>query len=146
MEKNTYIKFFDEIRNSDWNTVGEINASIGEIYFTFIKKGINIPFGFALTAYAFWDYINSNQLKEAIADSLKSLDKNNFLNLNEVGEKIRKMILLGKFSEQIKKEISDSYKTLCLKYNSIADVSVRGNVVSEDAMVTGLPSQHKSFF
>ena len=145
MEKNNFIKFFDEIRIGDWKVVGGKNASIGEMYSILMRKGINIPFGFALTTFAFWEFIYSNQLKKSITDSLNMLDRKSFSNLNQIGLNIRNLILAGKFPEVIKKEILDSYKTLCLKYNSITDVAVRSSATAEDQPFASFAGQHESF-
>src|ERR1035437_2230864 len=145
MEKNNFIKYFDEIRICDWKIVGGKNASIGEMYFTLLRKGINIPFGFALTTYAFWEFIYSNQLKKSIDDLINNLNMDGFSNLNEVGKKIRGMIISGKFPEIIKNEILDSYKILCKKYNSIIDVAVRSSATFEDLPFASCAGQHESF-
>ena len=43
-----YIKFFDEIQNTDIADVGGKNASLGEMYQKLTPLGVKIPFGFAV--------------------------------------------------------------------------------------------------
>ncbi|MFI5163869.1 MAG: phosphoenolpyruvate synthase [Bacteroidia bacterium] len=145
MDKNSFIKYFDEIRNTDLKIVGGKNASLGEMYSTLTRKGVNVPFGFALTTYAFWEFIYSNQLKDPIAKTVEQLDRNNFSNLREVGEKIRNLILSGKLPDAIKDEALDAYKALCKKYNSIIEVAVRSSATAEDLPFASFAGQHDSF-
>jgi len=46
------ILWFDEIGIDDVPLVGGKNASLGEMYQKLTDKGVNIPGGFAITAYA----------------------------------------------------------------------------------------------
>lgn len=145
MDQNNFIKYFDEIHISDLKTVGGKNASLGEMYSTLNRKGINIPFGFALTTYAFWEFIYANKLKVPIGNALNELNRNNFSNLNEVGKKIRNMLLSAKFPETTQSEVIDAYKNLCKKYNSITDVAVRSSATAEDLPFASFAGQHESF-
>ncbi|UCG65090.1 MAG: pyruvate, water dikinase, partial [Deltaproteobacteria bacterium] len=47
------IMWFDEIRMGDVALVGGKNASLGEMYQNLTPKGVAIPGGFAITAYAY---------------------------------------------------------------------------------------------
>jgi len=47
------IKTFDEIHISDIAQVGGKNASLGEMYNEMAAEGIEIPNGFATTAFAY---------------------------------------------------------------------------------------------
>lgn len=46
-----FILWFEEVNNGDVGLVGGKNASLGEMYQELTKQGINIPNGFAVTAY-----------------------------------------------------------------------------------------------
>ena len=46
-----YILWFDDISIDDVPLVGGKNASLGEMYRHLTSKGVNIPHGFAITAY-----------------------------------------------------------------------------------------------
>ncbi|MGV9172215.1 MAG: PEP/pyruvate-binding domain-containing protein, partial [Promethearchaeia archaeon] len=52
MKDYRYIKFFEELRSKDVNSVGGKNASLGEL----MSFGIPVPLGFAVLANAF-DYV-----------------------------------------------------------------------------------------
>ena len=61
-KKQKYILWFNQISSRDVPLVGGKNASLGEMYTKLTKRGINIPNGFALTAKAYWHFINKNKL------------------------------------------------------------------------------------
>ncbi|HEY4798604.1 MAG TPA: PEP/pyruvate-binding domain-containing protein, partial [Bacteroidia bacterium] len=145
MEQNNFIKYFDEIRIRDVKIVGGKNASLGEMFSSLTRKGINVPYGFAATTFSFWEFIYSNQLKKPIAEALSRLDKKNYSNLKDIGQDIRGMMLAGKFPEEVKKDIIAAYKNLCKKYNSIADVAVRSSATAEDLPFASFAGLHESF-
>ena len=61
-----YIKFFNELRNTDVGLVGGKNASLGEMYQLLVPKGIKVPNGFAITSEAYWALLDSENLREPI--------------------------------------------------------------------------------
>ncbi|MFH1030640.1 MAG: PEP/pyruvate-binding domain-containing protein, partial [bacterium] len=61
-----FIKFFDQVNIKDVPIVGGKNASLGEMYCKLTKKGINIPFGFATTAYAYHHFLKMAGIKKEI--------------------------------------------------------------------------------
>jgi pyruvate,water dikinase len=89
---SAYIRWFENISSNDVLVVGGKNASLGEMIRTLKDEGIRVPDGFAITAEAFWKFIEANDLKEKIKfhmENLKSGDKT--LELNVVGKSIRNL-------------------------------------------------------
>src|SRR6187402_2716046 len=76
------IKKFAEIYISDVAEVGGKNASLGEMLTRLTAKGINVPDGFATTAFAFWTFIDYNNLRAPITNLLNELDHNLYSNLS----------------------------------------------------------------
>ena len=60
------ILWFEEITIRDVPLVGGKNASLGEMYSSLTKKGVNIPNGFAISAAACWTFIRANRLQEKL--------------------------------------------------------------------------------
>ena len=52
-----FILWFDQVSNDDVALVGGKNASLGEMYTTLTGKGIRVPNGFGVTAYAYKYFI-----------------------------------------------------------------------------------------
>ena len=68
-EVRKFILWFNELSIKDVPLVGGKNASLGEMYTTLTKKGINIPNGFAITSYAYKHLIE----KSGIRNKLKKI-------------------------------------------------------------------------
>lgn len=59
---NTYTKTFKEIGIKDLSQVGWKISSLGEICSKLSSKGILVPDGFAIPAFAFEDFLSKNAL------------------------------------------------------------------------------------
>lgn len=144
---SSQIKFnknFDEIFVSDLLMVGGKNSSIGEIYNRLGSMGVKIPFGFATTVEAYWEFIYFNKLKQPITDLLGQIDKKEFSNLIEIGEKIRRLITGALLPENISQQILTSYHELTSKHN-IIDVAVRSSAIAEDLPFASFAGLHESY-
>ena len=126
------VLFFSEIRNKDVKLVGGKNASLGEMYSKLKDKGIRVTNGFAITSESYDYFIRENNLDKKIKAILKDLDIRNIKELREKGKRIRKLILNSKIPEKLKKEISESYKKLCMEYGREVEVAVRSSATAED--------------
>ncbi len=140
-----YILWFKEISKKDVPLVGGKNASLGEMQGALVKKGISIPNGFALTARAYWYFIDANKLRKQIADVLKGLDINDVRNLQARGEKIRKLILNAQFPKDLEKQVKKAYQKLCQEYGADTDVAVRSSATAEDLPSASFAGQHETF-
>lgn len=65
-----HILWFKEVNNNDVGLVGGKNASLGEMYQDLTHKGILIPNGFAITAYAYRRFIKCAGLAPRIRAAL----------------------------------------------------------------------------
>lgn len=142
-----FIKKFEDITIKDVPMVGGKNASLGEMIQKLSKKGLRIPTGFAITAKAYWHYIDSNNLREPIQDALSELkDYNNTKKLQVVGKKIRKMLVNAVMPKDLAKEIEAAYSTLCKKYKQQnCDVAVRSSATAEDLPNASFAGQQDTF-
>ena len=76
-----YILPFSEINLKDIALVGGKNASLGEMIQHLKYEGVQVPDGFAITSKAYWDFLDSNKIRNKLRDVLKTLDLENFSNL-----------------------------------------------------------------
>ena len=88
-----YIRFFRDLTIDDIPSVGGKNASLGEMFSRLTPKGIRVPDGFAVTAEAYWFFIDANGLRARLAALLENLDREQFANLKETGALARKLLL-----------------------------------------------------
>lgn len=142
------ILWFDEVNIKDVGLVGGKNASLGEMYRQLSKKGVSIPFGFAVTANAYREFLKYNKLDEKIAKALKGLNTFSDANLSKRGTAIRQMIVEGQWPAGLEKAISANYKKLAKHYKlseSHLDVAVRSSATAEDLPNASFAGQQESY-
>ncbi|HRD40934.1 MAG TPA: PEP/pyruvate-binding domain-containing protein, partial [Bacteroidia bacterium] len=143
--KTNYIISYDELGKNDVALVGGKNASLGEMANNLKSKGIQVPDGFATTAFAFQYFLQYNKLNQPLNDLFLKLDKKDFSNLSEIGEQARTLVRNAVIPTDLKQEIITAYKELCIKENREADVAVRSSATAEDLPTASFAGQHDSF-
>jgi len=139
------ILWFDEISIGDVPLVGGKNASLGEMYQKLTKKGVNIPGGFAITAYAYRYLIKEAQIEDAIRDGLDGLNTRDMKNLQERGEKVRAIIRNTEFPPALTEAIVDGYQKMEEHYGKGVDVAVRSSATAEDLPDASFAGQQETF-
>ncbi|UCE33809.1 MAG: phosphoenolpyruvate synthase, partial [Deltaproteobacteria bacterium] len=139
------ILWFDEITIADVPLVGGKNASLGEMYQHLIKKGVNIPGGFAITATAYRYLIKEAGIEQAIKDALKGLDTHDMANLQKRGEAVRKIIRHTEFPPSLTDEIIQGYRSMEERYGKHVDVAVRSSATAEDLPDASFAGQQETF-
>jgi pyruvate,water dikinase len=139
------IVWFEELKRGDVATVGGKNASLGEMVGALAPQGIRVPPGFATTADAFREYLEANELDEAIAARLARLDAGK-ASLSDAGGEIRKAILDGEFPGQMRQALLDAYAEL-VRRTGIAEpaVAVRSSATAEDLPDASFAGQQETF-
>ena len=144
MKSKKFILWFDEIGIKDVPLVGGKNASLGEMYRNLTRKGVRIPNGFAVTAYAYNYVLQKAGIKNELKKILSNLDKSK-KNLAVVGKKAREAMLKLKLPDELKNEIANSYKKLCRQYGSNTDVAVRSSATAEDLPDASFAGQQETY-
>lgn len=146
MANSEHILFFNQIGIDDIGKVGGKNASLGEMFTQLNPIGINIPFGFAVTANGYRLFREVNKLEKPLDDLLYSLDTIGYSNLSFIGEKARKLILASSFPEELSNDIKKAYQVL--SNDSEIDnlgVAVRSSATSEDLPTASFAGRMESF-
>jgi pyruvate,water dikinase len=138
-----FIKQFHQTAITDIAQVGGKNASLGEMYNNLVTKGLNIPNGFAVTAAAYNYFIAYNSLKIKLEEYMAGLDRETFSNLNETGQKARKLIMEAKFPRELDTAIADAYNSTFANVDQ--EVAVRSSATAEDLADASFAGQHDSF-
>ena len=139
-KKQQHILWFKDINFKDVPLVGGKNASLGEMYTSFSKKGINVPNGFALTTKAYWYILKENNLVDKLKQVFKGLDSKNMKSLQKTGKNARQLILNVKIPKDLEEEIIKAYGKL-----GNVDVAVRSSGVGEDAADASFAGQFETF-
>ena len=87
------ILWFNEIGVEDVKYVGGKNASLGEMYRNLTKKGISVPNGFTVTAYAYKYVLEKAGAFKKLKSVLKGVNVKNVSSLKAAGQKAREIIL-----------------------------------------------------
>lgn len=139
----SFIMHFAEIRLNNIPQVGGKNASLGELYQVFKGEGINVPDGFATNAFAFWVFLDYNNLWEPLAQLMRELDRKEWSNLAEKGAAARKLMLNASLPEEVSIELLAAYRKLC--GDESWPVAVRSSATAEDLPDASFAGQHESF-
>lgn len=141
-----YIRWFKDISIKDVPFVGGKNASLGEMYQNLTKKGINIPNGFAITASAYFDFLEKGKIKKEIGDLLLKIKPNDIKSLQKNSFQIRSLILKTPFFKELETEILKAYSLLSKEYNKeVIDVAVRSSATAEDLPSASFAGQHETY-
>ncbi len=82
---------------------------------------MNVPNGFATTAYAYRYFIESAGLEKKLRELFADLDVEDMPNLRQRGKQARSLILDTPFPPELEAAITSAYKTLCERYSTDGD-------------------------
>ena len=139
----SYIKKFSEIGIDDIAVVGGKNASLGEMFSKLSTAGIAVPDGYATTAMAFNDFISDNSLGTELKFLLQQLNRDDYHNLNEIGERARNLIMAADLPAELCNDLLVAYIQLC--GGSPLPVAVRSSATAEDLPQASFAGQHESY-
>lgn len=142
---SNYIKFFNEIGINDIPQVGGKNASLGEMFRNLSSKGIAVPDGFALTADAYWAFLDHNGLRKKLHQILFSLDVTDFSNLGEVGKQCRELLMTGAVPGPLRDKIAEGYEHLIKKYGQEVSFAARSSATAEDLPNASFAGQQETY-
>ncbi|BAZ25167.1 phosphoenolpyruvate synthase [Kalymmatonema gypsitolerans NIES-4073] len=144
-KERSLILWFNEVGITDIPLVGGKNASLGEMIQQLVPKGINVPIGFATTAYAYRYFIQSALLEQKLRDLFSDLDVEDVKNLRERGKKARSLLMHTPFPKELREAIVQAYQTLCERYNPDTDVAVRSSATAEDLPDASFAGQQETY-
>ncbi|RDL43990.1 phosphoenolpyruvate synthase [Marinomonas piezotolerans] len=139
-----FIKWFSDLRLDDVGEVGGKNASLGEMISNLSDLGIQVPNGFATTAYAYQAFLEESGLNQQIHDLLDSLNVDDVQALAVAGKQIREWIETADFSDEFNQEIEKAYSELA-QDNSGASFAVRSSATAEDLPDASFAGQQETF-
>jgi len=138
-----FILHFSELNNKDVPYVGGKNASLGEMFSKLSAKGIKVPDGFAVTAYAYRYFMQKAGIKSEIRRILKDLNTHSVANLRARGHKVRQLILNSSIPAEIEAEVIKAYRVLGKNKN--ISVAVRSSATAEDLPDASFAGQQETY-
>ncbi len=156
LKEQKFILWFNEINKDDIPLVGGKNANLGEMYQNltnaqspiFADEKIQVPYGFAVTAYAYKYFVDKNQLDKKIRSVLEGLDTSNIHALEKAGKAVREFIMAADFPHEMNDAIWNAYIQLARELNldlADLDVAVRSSATAEDLPDASFAGQQESY-
>jgi len=140
-----FVKWFEDIAINDVPSVGGKNASLGEMIQNLGKKGVRVPSGFAITAYAYKFMIEKAGIDVKIKEILKDLDTHDVTDLAARGQKIRNLIKNTPIPPELEEDIRRHYREMEFRYGEDVDVAVRSSATAEDLPDASFAGQQETY-
>ncbi|RLB42342.1 MAG: phosphoenolpyruvate synthase [Deltaproteobacteria bacterium] len=144
-----FILWFEEIGIEDVPLVGGKNASLGEMYQKLHSKGIRVPNGFAITAYAYRYFLKYAGIEDEIRKILKDLDTHDINNLQRKGRQVRDVIRHAEFPPDLTQAIYTAYDKLAEEFGQGGtdnlDVAIRSSATAEDLPDASFAGQQDTY-
>jgi pyruvate,water dikinase len=113
MSKNKNIVWFEEVGKNDVGLVGGKGANLGEM----VNASLPIPYGFIITAQAYFEFIEKAGIKNKIMALLSKLNYENSHELEQASKHIGEIIIASELPKNLVKEIVSFYENLEIKEN-----------------------------
>jgi pyruvate,water dikinase len=139
-----YVIWFDALGMNDVEQVGGKNASLGEMISHLAAAGIKVPGGFATTADAYREFIDTNGLTQKIDEELARLDIEDVSALAETGARVRQWIIDAPLQPALQQAIRENYQKLSAQTPDLA-VAVRSSATAEDLPDASFAGQQETF-
>ncbi len=139
------VAWLKDLRLADLGEVGGKNASLGEMIGALSAAGIRVPGGFATTASAFREFIDSNSLRTRIDERLDALDPADVRALAACGKEIRGWILQAPFPQPLEQGIREYYQQLERQTGGGVSFAVRSSATAEDLPDASFAGQQETF-
>jgi pyruvate, water dikinase len=140
-----FVKWFEELTINDVPSVGGKNASLGEMIRNLGQKGVRVPSGFAITAYAYKYMIEKAGIDVKIKEILNGLDTHDVTDLAARGQKIRSLIKNTPIPSELEDDIRRHYREMEFRYGEDVDVAVRSSATAEDLPDASFAGQQETY-
>ncbi|EKD86262.1 MAG: hypothetical protein ACD_37C00384G0002, partial [uncultured bacterium] len=134
------VLWFSEVDKNDIALVGGKGANLGEM----TQAGFPVPNGFIVTAQAYYAFLKDNNLEKKIKNLLNTLNFENPHSLKQVSQIIKKEIITGELSEDLKLDIYNAYKKLGGPLSDCL-VAVRSSATAEDLPDASFAGQQETY-
>jgi len=144
-KERSLVLWFNEVGIGNISLVGGKNASLGEMIQQLAPRGVNVPNGFATTAYAYRYFIQAAGLEEKLRSLFSDLDIEDVNNLRQRGKQARSLLLNTPFPDELKEAITTAFDKLCETYGVDTDVAVRSSATAEDLPDASFAGQQETY-
>lgn len=142
---SNYVLWYQELGMGDVGRVGGKNASLGEMISNLSNAGVQVPGGFATTAYAFNEFLEQSGLEKRIHDVLDELNVEDVNALAKTGATIRQWILDTPFQPELEAATREAFAALQGDAGEEASFAVRSSATAEDMPDASFAGQQETF-
>lgn len=140
-----FVIWYENLGMHDVNRVGGKNASLGEMISNLANAGVQVPGGFATTAYAFNQFLEQSGVNERIYQLLDGLDVDNVTELAKAGTQIRQWVIDTPFQPELEQAIREAYQQLHPDAAHDVSFAVRSSATAEDMPDASFAGQQETF-
>lgn len=138
------ILWYKDLTIGDVSRVGGKNAALGEMVRELLPLGVRVPNGFAVTADAYNEFLDSTKLRDRINKTLEGLNTHDVRELQARGKEVREMILHEELPQDLKTAITAAYQEL-VDLEGAEDVAVRSSATAEDLPGASFAGQQETY-
>ncbi|CAM5791301.1 phosphoenolpyruvate synthase [Castellaniella caeni] len=128
---------------SDVDSVGGKNASLGEMISQLADAGVRVPGGFATTADAFRNFLESTGLDARINARLDTLDADDVRELANAGAEIRQWVIDTPFPADFEHDVRAAFAQL--DADGKGSFAVRSSATAEDLPDASFAGQQETY-
>ncbi len=146
-----FVKYPSQLGKEDVKEAGGKGANLAEL----TNAGFPVPECFFITVNAYERFIDENNLREKVIETINGTDFSNFDSLKDTSEKIKAMIIGAKMLPSVRDEIKKAYEGLgndvgirsidFLNIDEKPFVAVRSSAVTEDVKGASSAGQQETF-
>ncbi|MDX5407104.1 MAG: phosphoenolpyruvate synthase [Chromatiaceae bacterium] len=140
-----FVIWYENLGMHDVNRVGGKNASLGEMISNLANAGVQVPGGFATTAFAFNQFLEQSGVNERIYQLLDGLDVDDVTALAKAGAQIRQWVIDTPFQPELEKAIREAYEKLHPEAAHDVSFAVRSSATAEDMPDASFAGQQETF-
>jgi pyruvate,water dikinase len=138
-----YVIPFQSLGLADIDKVGGKNASLGEMICHLGAAGVQVPGGFATTAAAYREFLDTSGLAARIAQTLAKLNVDDVVALAQAGAQIRAWIIDTPLPAALEQAIREHYAQLVA--SGEGSFAVRSSATAEDLPDASFAGQQETF-
>ncbi len=142
-----FIRFFSELTLDDLALVGGKNASLGEMVQALASKNVPVPEGFAVTAEAYRELLDANQLTAKIAAEMLALNPDDKDDLATRAKRVRGWIYDAQWPDEMVSQLHQAYARLQAE-SGLGDqlsLAVRSSATAEDLPNASFAGQQDTY-
>ncbi len=140
-----FVIWYENLGMHDVNRVGGKNASLGEMISNLANAGVQVPGGFATTAFAFNQFLEQSGVNERIYQLLDGLDVDDVTALAKAGAQIRQWVIDTPFQPELEQAIRQAYEKLHPDAAQDVSFAVRSSATAEDMPDASFAGQQETF-